>query len=68
MRKVKFVSLSMLLLITATGFWGTLSGCGDGDNTQVTATPEAKKADESIRNGMKEFMQTKGKGKAPAKK
>jgi hypothetical protein len=68
MRKLTVVSLGALLLASAFGVCGTLSGCGESDNGQVKDTPEAKKADLNIQNSMKEFMQGKTKVKAPAKK
>lgn len=46
------------------GVCGTMSGCDSGtDVSQTTASPEAKKADAKIQDGMKEFMQGKPKTK-----
>jgi hypothetical protein len=68
MRKVTCASLGAIFWITAFSLCGTLSGCGDtGQNTEVTASPEAKKADTNLQNGMKDFMQSKGKPKASSK-
>ena len=65
MGRMKIVSLGFLFLVTAVGGFGTLSGCGGGSGTeQVETTPEAKKADEGLQGGMKEFMQSKGKTKS----
>jgi len=42
----------------------TLSGCDSGNTvSEAPLSPEAKKADEGLREGMKEFMQKKGKEK-----
>ena len=69
MRQVKFVLLGAMLLFLGAGLCGTMTGCDSGGGTsQVTVTPEAKKADQNLQDGMKEFMQSKGKGKTPAKK
>jgi hypothetical protein len=48
-----------------------VAGCGEEGNSEVTASPEAKKADTGAQDAMKEFMQTKsakpkGKSAAPA--
>jgi hypothetical protein len=65
MGRVKIVSLGILVLVTALGGFVTLSGCSDGSGTsQVVTTPEAKKADEGLQGGMKDFMQSKGKTKS----
>ena len=65
MGRVKIVSLGILFLVTAVGGFVTMSGCGDSGNTvsEAKLSPEAKKADESLQGGMKEFMQSKGKTK-----
>ena len=68
MRQISFVSFGAILLTTAFGLCGTLSGCGDSNETsEVAASPEAKKADIALQGGMKDFMQSKGKTKAPTK-
>jgi hypothetical protein len=68
MRQITVASLGTILLVTAFGLCGTLSGCGDGNDTsEVTSSPEAKKADTALQGGMKDFMQSKGKTKAPSK-
>jgi Na+-transporting methylmalonyl-CoA/oxaloacetate decarboxylase gamma subunit len=43
-----------------------VTGCGGGESTTVTQSPEAKKADEGGQKAMEEFMRGKGKG-APKK-
>jgi hypothetical protein len=69
MRQMKLVLLGTFLVITVAGFCGTMTGCGDTAGTSdVTVTPEAKKADLNLQEGMKDFMKSKGQTKAPAKK
>ncbi len=68
MRQAPFVVLGALFLIMGCGLCGTLSGCGSSSEvSSVTTTPEAKKADEGLQEGMKEFMQSKVKTKTPRK-
>jgi hypothetical protein len=68
MRQISFVSFGAILLITAFSLCSTVSGCSDSNETsEVTASPEAKKADTALQGGMKDFMQSKGKTKAPTK-
>jgi hypothetical protein len=64
MGRVKVLSLGILFLIAGGGGLVTLSGCDSGNtNSDAPLSPEAKKADEGLREGMKEFMQKKGKEK-----
>jgi hypothetical protein len=64
MGRVKIVSLGILSLVMAFGGLVTLSGCGDSSGTApVTVSPEAKKADEGLQGGMKDFMKSKGQTK-----
>ena len=68
MKPSKFAWFGVLLLLITTGLLGTLSGCGDSKETsEVTVTPEAKKADQGIQGGMKEFMESKNKTKGHPK-
>ncbi len=64
MRRFIAIALAPLMLCALT----FLSGCGgEEDRTTVEASPEAKKADAGVQNGMKEFMQSKGASKSKAK-
>jgi hypothetical protein len=65
MRRLKIVSLGTLSLY---GFLalGALSGCSDSP-TEAPLSEDAKKADQNVQDGMKAFMQEKGKGKAKTK-
>jgi len=68
MRRVKIASLGTLCLFMAVGALGALSGCDSSKSDGTTqVSPEAKKADEGLRGGMREFMQSKGKTKAQSK-
>jgi hypothetical protein len=45
----------------------TLSGCGDDAKTgDIVVSPEAKQADQTGQDAMKDFMSTKSKGKSVA--
>ncbi len=64
MRQFRIALLGAFLLSAVAGVCGTMSGCDSGtDVSQTTASPEAKKADAKIQDGMKEFMQGKPKTK-----
>jgi hypothetical protein len=61
---MRIVSLGLLFPLTAFVGLFTFCGCGDSSNvTEAKLSPEAKKADEALQGGMKEFMQSKGKTK-----
>ena len=56
------LSPALLCAIAAIG------GCGDSaDRSEVAPSPEAKKADAAVQNGMMEFMKSKGASKSKAK-
>lgn len=64
MQRARIASFKALCLLMAVGPLGASIGC-DNSKSDGTAqvSPEAKKADEGLRNGMKDFMQSKGKAK-----
>jgi hypothetical protein len=67
MGRVKVFSFGILFLITTAGGLVTLSGCDSGNTvSDAPLSPEAQKADEGLREGMKEFMQKKAKEKPKA--
>ena len=65
MRRLKTVSLGTLSLYILLSL-GALTGCGDS-GTDAPLTDEAKKVDKNVQDGMKAFMQEKGKGKPKSK-
>ncbi len=65
MRRSKLVSLGILSSITLLTL-GVTSGCGDTP-TNAPLTEEAKKVDQGVQNGMKDFMQQKTQSKAKTK-
>ena len=68
MRGMKSVVLGFVAVLGSTCVLGFVGGCGEGsDTTQVQQSPEAKKADQGVQDGMKEFMQGKTGSKAKAK-
>lgn len=68
MRQLKCMLVGAILLVSVAGVCGTMTGCDSSDTSQVTETPEVKKANQNLQEGMKDFMNSKGKGTAPAKK
>ncbi len=66
MRRLKLVLLGMIpcLIVLTLGF---SSGCGGDSGTTAPLTEEAKKVDEGVKNGMKDFMQQKSQPKAKTK-
>jgi hypothetical protein len=65
MRRLKTVSLGTLSLYSFLAL-GALTGCGDS-TTYAPMTDEAKKVDQNVQDGMKAFMQEKGKPKPKSK-
>jgi hypothetical protein len=69
MRRAKIVRLGALLLFTGATLLGGAIGCSSDPNavSPVELSPEGKKGNESLKDGMKDFMQSKTKGKTPGK-
>ena len=68
MQRVKIAAMEALCLLMSISPLAALSGCGSSQtDSTIQASPEAKKADEGLRGGMKEFMQSKGKTKSQSK-
>ncbi len=65
---MRTVLLGFVVVLGSACVLGFVAGCGEsGDGTQVQQSPEAKKADQGIQDGMKEFMNSKTQPKAKAK-
>lgn len=62
MRRALLRAFTGLLVLTLV----PLAGCGD-ESTTVEQSPEAKKADNSGQDAMREYMQSKSKSKSKAK-